>query len=315
MRYQTALYSFGIVIALLINRNWKGTLLVIIGALIPFLILHGWLELKLCGVAFGRVKYYIIYNINYATSYLTLPWYNYILLICGVLIPPLGLFLFLGTLQTWKKHYIMFVGLALFFVFHSYFPNKQERFMLTMIPFFIILGVIGWNKIVEKYSFWQKNKWIMKFSWGWFWILNTALVILFLTYYSKRSRVESMLYLYSKKDVQGIIVENRLKGGIEKLPMFYSGSWTSVYKITKDDPLSIYEDEWMDLPNEKRPNYILFVETSKEELVDRVEDMKQLFPNIIYETTIEVSFLDRLHANANPNHINNDRYYIYKIIE
>lgn len=313
-RYQTALYSAGIVIALMLRKDWKAVLLIGIGALVPFLIIHGWMEYKMSGVAFGRLQYYVIDNINHATSYINLPWYNYIILVCGVLIPPLGVFLFIGTFKTWKKHAVMFIGLALFFVFHSYFPNKQERFMFTMIPFFIILGVIGWSEITEKYTFWKKNRWIMKFSWIWFWILNTLVIFILSTYYSKRSRVEAMLYLYDKNDVQGIIVENRLEGGAEMLPRFYAGTWAPVYKVTKQDSLFSYKEEWAELPESEKPNYILFTENQDDKLEDRIEYMKHVFPDIRYETTVEVSVIDRIHADINP-HVDNDRYYIYKIYE
>ena len=71
--------------------------------------------------------------------------------------------------------------------------------MLPVLPFIVILGIIGWNTYLRYSQFWLKNKIILKIFWGWFWMLNTILLIILSLSYSKKTRVESMYYLSQKR--------------------------------------------------------------------------------------------------------------------
>lgn len=312
LRYQIAFFVFGVVIGMIYKKKFKELIFMIIGGAIPFLLIHGLMEYKLSGVAFGKLRYYVEYNIFHSKTYFKHPWYNYFILVPGLLIPPLGAFLFVGSFYTWKKHTILFLGVMVFFAFHSYFPNKQERFMYTMIPFFIILGVIGWGYVTQKYKFWGKHKWIMKFSWRFFWIINIAVLFVFSTYYSKKSRVETMLYLNKKGDVNSIVIEDQFRGGTATLPEFYLGKWVEVYKITKSDKYENFKKQMEKLDNTAKPNYVVFADHSKGNIEKRVEQMETILPNLKYETTIGVSFIDWLNAKLNPV-IETRNYIIYKV--
>jgi hypothetical protein len=57
-----------------------------------------------------------------------------------------------------RKHPLLFWPSFLFFAFHNYFPNKQERFILPILPLFIIAGVIGWCMYMDKSKFWNQKK-------------------------------------------------------------------------------------------------------------------------------------------------------------
>ena len=62
------------------------------------------------------------------------------------------------SFKNWKKEPLLFWPTFLFFAFHTYFPNKQERFILPVIPMIIIAGFIGAHQIVSKYE-WNSKKW------------------------------------------------------------------------------------------------------------------------------------------------------------
>ncbi len=313
LRYQVALFILGVIIGMIIKRKWKELVFVGIGGMIPFLLIHGWMEYELSGVAFGKLRYYIEYNIINSTSYFNHPWYNYFMLVPALMLPPLGVFLFVGTFFNWRKQPILFWGVMVFFAFHSYFPNKQERFMYTMMPFFVILGVMGWNYVLKTYKFWERKPWIMKFSWRFFWSLNIILLLVFSTYYSKRSRVETMLYLHGKGDTKAIVIEDQYRHGTATLPYFYLGDYVPIYEITIDSPIENFKARIDSIPEEQKPNYVLFASHNKgEKLEDRIKQMEEVLPNLTYETTINVSFIDWLNAAINPV-VNNRNYFIYKV--
>ena len=48
------------------------------------------------GVPFAEITEYISYNLNNSVTYGVSPWYKYILLILGILIPPISIVLLLG---------------------------------------------------------------------------------------------------------------------------------------------------------------------------------------------------------------------------
>ena len=57
----------------------------------------------------------IRYNIENAETYNTQKWYNYLLLISGILIPPVSIFLIFGFIRSWKKQLLLFLPAFIFF--------------------------------------------------------------------------------------------------------------------------------------------------------------------------------------------------------
>ncbi len=102
---------------------------------------------------------------------------------------------------------MFFIATLLFFAFHSYYSNKQERFILPFIPYFIMLGLIGFHEYYHKHL---TASWLVKTTriiFIWFLVFNTiGLAVLTFTY-SKRSRIEGMIYLRKKGDVSNILME------------------------------------------------------------------------------------------------------------
>ncbi len=149
----------------------------------------------------------------------------YLVLIAGILIPPVSLFLFFGYFRSWRKHLMLFLPSFLFLAFHIYFPNKQERFIFPVIPFMVVLGCIGWYDFLKHSSFRQNRKKLLQYSWIFFWVLNTIPLLVVTVTYSKRSRVESMIYLSKKNDFKRLIVEDSNHEVFTMPPFFYLGKW------------------------------------------------------------------------------------------
>ena len=206
IRTQTAFFAIGLGLAILIQGKWKELAALISGALVPVIIIQGTIDLIIWGRPFAEIIGYVNGNIIAANSYITMPWYNYFLVILGILIPPVSLFFFFGYLKTWKKHLIIFLPVAIFFIFHSFFPNKQERFILPVIPFIIILGAIGWDSVVSTSSFWKTKIHLLRGCWIFFWVINIAGLLVVSSVYSKKSRVETMSYLSKYKGINYFLV-------------------------------------------------------------------------------------------------------------
>jgi hypothetical protein len=215
---------------------------------------------------------------------------------------------FHAFVRNWKKYLFIFLPVVLFFVFHSYYPNKQERFILPVIPFIIIAGTAGWMEFKQESVFWKKRRILNTGSWSFFWIINLAALIVITTTYSKRARVESMTYLSKYENINIIMVENSNKSYINFLPMYYLGQWVRYEEITNQRSAATVASRY-DQPGKDRPDFIIF--EGENHIQKRIDDVQSLFPGYEYETTISPGMIDRILFWLNP--INeNQNAYIYR---
>ena len=310
VRYQTMLFAGGLVLAMFLKGRIKNSIILFLSFLLTAAILQGIPDYLIWGKPFVEFKEYVSYNQANAYTYLTGEWYKYLLLIGGILLPPVSLLLLFGFARNWKKHLYLFLPSFLFLVFHSYFPNKQERFILPIVPFVIISGYIGWNDFISKSKFWLQRPKLNRSLWIAFWILNTIPLAVVSVAYSKRNRVEAMVYIQKKGDVNRIAIEDSNRDDILIPPRYYLKQWTETFPITKLNAENFYHDVYSKTPPAERPNYIVFMQPDN--LDKRVNNLKKDIPTLTYETTIEPSFIDWLLNKMNPRN-KNQTSYIYKI--
>lgn len=335
IRFQTILFIGGVGLVLLIQKKWIDAILFGTGALISIILFQSIVDIFVWGYPFAEFTEYVRYNIENRYSYLTGDWYMYILTLLGFFLFPLGIFLLFGYFRSWKKHLFIFLPSFIFLAFHSYFPNKQERFIFTIIPFVVILGMIGWENWIEKSVLRKK---ISNYGMALFWIINTMLLVLATTAYSKKARIEAMNYL-SKFEVSDFLTECTGDGKTVFMPRFYSGQWSNEFIIQASENLNpdIYKN---DIPtNELRklykyevinaletPNvhknskqyiqsgdfrnidFILFV--SANNLQVRVDLMKDLYPELHFQYKAEPGLMDKIVTKLNPVN-KNQEIFVY----
>ena len=311
IRYQIVFIPLGIGLVLLCSKtNSLKAIYFGIGFLVSVCITQLLFDWFYWGDPLASLMAYSDYNAKNSHLYPQGDWFMYILTVGGVLLAPACFLIFIGYFKVWKKYLILFLPSLLFFVFHSYFPNKQERFILPFIPMILMLGLIGFNEFYIENN--QKN-WVKKLTKGlviWFVVLNTIGLIVFTFTYTKRSRVESMVYLYQKGDVVNIIEDS--EGGLPYLPIFYLGKSINYYEINNDKSAIDLQNE-IKLGLKPKPNYIIF--TGSDNLAIRLNKIKTIYPNLKHEIDIEPSFVDNIAFVLNPKHNVNETWFIYKITE
>jgi len=309
IRYQSVLFPAGILLLLAFQRKWKESAGIITGILCSFLAVQTLIDLFIWGYPFAEFIGYIRVNITDRYSYINLPWYNYFLTVGGILLPPVSLFLLYGFIRGWRDHLLLFFPAALFFAFHSYFPNKQERFILPFIPLFIILGVTGYYQYIVPSGFWKRRAKLLHGCWIFFWAVNLILLAGITFMYSKRAKVESMYHL-SKYPYVRMFVNIDEAWHVPISPLFYTGKWPD-YPEERSGDTSIYRRvaAMAKGPKFDHPQFFLF--TGGKDLTRRVGQARALFPHLVYETTIEPGFIDKLMHRLNP--VNKaDEIYIYR---
>jgi hypothetical protein len=307
IRFQLIVFVGGAGLVLLIQRKWLGAIMVGVGSMISILLLQGWVDYRIWGYPFAEFIEYYEYNLQVAYDYITGPWYNYLLLLAGILIPPVSLMLLFGFFRVWRKQLMIFLPAFLFLLFHSFFPNKQERFIFPIIPYIIIGGVIGWNSFILASNYWTKHRRLLTNSWVFFWIVNIILLIPVSTAYSKRSRVEAMAHLSKYEGIKVVVVEDLHRSSAQMVPRYYSGQWMQALYKSNTGVRSYMADS---IPcSVSDASFVLFY--SDENLEVRVDSMKKEIPSLVYETTFEPGLIDDIMHKLNPVN-RNETIYLYR---
>lgn len=308
-RFQCGMFGIGFGLALLFKRQFLGAMLLGMVSLLAFAIAQIQ-DYFIWGEPFTQLRAYISYNDTHAGNYPNGPWYMYLLTLAGFLVPPLSVFLMFGFFASVRKHLLVALPALVFLVFHSVFPNKQERFIFPVIPYIAILGVIGWSAWMQRSAFWQARTKLWRTLLAVFLVLNTAGLLVLTFTYGKRSRVESMSYLYSQGDLENFMTVFLESASMP--PLFYTGSWEANYWFQPGQTKADIQHSDICRMADRRtiPNYILFY--GDRGLDEHVALFNAEWGGIDYATTIEPGFLDRVLHRLNPNNNKLETVHIYR---
>ena len=339
IRYHSILFIGGAGVILLFRKQWKEAFILSCGFLLSTFAIQGTIDMIMFQYPFHSVVAYYEYNTQQHNVRVIGPAYRFLLTVLGFLVPPISLFLIYGFIKSRKIEAMMFSAALVFFAFHSIFPHKQERFILPLFPLIIILGVVGWRTFVVKSAFWQKRERFLKGSWTFFWVLNIAAALALGFTYSKKSRIAPLSYLANKENIDAILVETSEEIG-NPPPAFYLGEVSGTYRefVENEDNawkkfeeegrhrsgnfIMVYElgaaKEVKTLKTEIKdyniiPDYLVL--TGRENLAQRIQRLKTLFPNIKLEREIEPSRYDQLLHFLNPRVHEDGFLSIYKVLD
>ncbi len=314
IRLQVLFIPIGIGLCLLFNKQYMKKAFVFgIAFGIAYMLTQGLFDLVYYGDPFASVKEYVRFNSDPVNIGMQPqgPWYQYVGTVAGVVWGFPFLLLAWGYIYSARISFqtkMFFIASLIFFAFHSYYSNKQERFILPFIPFFLLLGIAG---VMEYYKKNLSPPWLrrtIKFIVVWFVILNAAGLLVITFTYSKRSRIEAMIYLRKKGDVTNIIMEGDIS--LQRPPLFYLGKHLDFFFFpgNKSDEQIQAEIKTSGKPV---PNYVIMA--GNEAFDQRFDRLKKLFPGLKKETIVTTSFVDNLAHWLNPKNNQNENWYIYRL--
>jgi hypothetical protein len=309
-RYQTIFFPLGIGMVLFFRKDWKTIVYFSLSYLLFVSIVQGGVDWIAWGYPFASLHAYYTYNKEHANDFITMKWYQHLITILAFLAPPASLMFIWGFIRSWKKYALIFWPVAIFLFFHSLFPNKQERFIFPLIPFLVLLGVVGWQQFVKTSEWWKEHPKLLTGLWKYFWILNTIVLVFYSFTYSKRSRVEPLYYLYKKGNVNYALLET-VREKVPFPPLYYFDKWNNIYEMGNLTSIRRLKRD-MRLKGNHPADYIVFY--GDLDLDKRIKRLKPLYPKLKYETTINGSFIDELLLKLNPRFQANERAYIYKVV-
>lgn len=307
VRFQAVSFIGGLVLFLLYKKQWKAILVFGLGGLLPFLFNHVFIESVLFDFPlFGKLINYIQFNLENSTTYVIGPWYNYALLFLGVFIPPLSVILLIGLFKASKKFLILSLPFVCFFLFHSFFPGKQERFVLPILMFFPILGLLGYRMLVQQNQWWSSRPRFFATSWKIFWIINIIVLIPITFTYSKRSKVEAMYYMapLEMDDKDYLLYCADRFSAIGNMPYYYMKAerYPAYMRIYEEIHMATVLDELKLKESSEYPDFVFLFH--HEGMASQLEQLKTIMPNLTYEKTVQASFIDRFMHWLNPKNRN-----------
>lgn len=306
LRFQTILFSgmFGII--LLYRFQWRDAIGLLTGFILGSLVLLGLLDYVLFGTPFYELVSYIEYNATHSGEYPNGPWYQYLLVIMGMfLILPSVIWVF-AIIRKFKEYAVLLLPTIMFLAFHSAFPNKQERFILPIIPFIIIIGVTAWSKIPKSPTAMRWNLISNRF----FWILNTPLLLLLSVASTRTAKMDAMYYLFKQKDAKHFAIESTHRNYMEYMPRFYGNYWKPYQHILPSCASNCFMDSVASGVH-PFPDYVLFFDSEQlDQRVTKLQKEIQIEPVV----TIYSSWLDRLIPKLNPI-VKSQEIFIYRVVE
>jgi hypothetical protein len=328
IRFQTSFMAAGVGLVFLFQRQWKDLFVFSGFYLLSIAIVQVGIDFFIWKRPFAELIEYVVYNMEHGSSYGVNDYSMYFLVLMGVLVPPISVLWFFGWLRGYRQSWVLWLPTIMFFLFHTIFPNKQERFIITIAPMVIVLGVLGWNEFMQKSAFWNKRQSLYRGFLTAFWILNLILIIPVSLTFTKRSRVASMEYLSDyKEEISSILIEDTNRSSVPFFPIAYLEKWVPVYNLpalpaekTPDTNSKLRRATWnfeIQTPvffktNEvENPDFVLFM--GNKNLKERVGNMEKYW-DLVFVEEIKAGFVDRIMAAVNPVNVN-ESVYIYRTVK
>lgn len=221
------------------------------------------------------------------------PW-HYILTLLAALIPPASMLLLAAAIKGGRQLPLLGIAALAFLASHSLIANKQERFLLPILPVLFILIVVGRPWLAARMGG-GGGRWY-RGMWWYFWTVNAVLLVVLTFSFAKKDRVAPLLYVYRRHDATGVLVAQYNQ--TFHVPDYYLGRpKPKLVVLEKRNQAELAA--WVS-DSGSAINYVILYSDSAE--TDRAFLEGMLHRNLTLLTVITPSLADRLAHAINPRH-------------
>ena len=283
----------------LIQRRQATTKLALLGGLILIVVLQGysnalinhewWYSFKARLGPMLHPQRMALESEGYPSS----PPWHYILTLLAALIPPASVLLLAAAAKGGisRQNLLPGAGVVAFLLSHSLIANKQERFLLPILPILFILIVAGLPWLASWLQRWYRA------MWWYFWAVNGALLLVLTFSFSKKDRVAPLVYVYRRHDATGVLVAQYNQ--TFTVPEYYLGQPRPVLVVLRRQDDTVFTDRWM-AETGSRINYVVLYSDAPDS--DRAALAEALGRPLTLLTVITPSLSDRIAHAINPRH-------------
>ena len=251
------------------------------------------------GYSFYRNYGWILKNpddLFHTSGYPAGPAWRYLITLIAIFVPPFSLLFLYSSFLSGKRFLLIGISTLSFLAAHSIIANKQERFLLPVIPMLIILGIAGISRLKDWCR--QNNlKNVYRGSWVYFWILNSIILAFTLFHYGKKDRIEPFVYIQEQHDATGIAI---VQYNYEFLvPDYYLGTpRPPIYRFLEKTK---FNEEFRQITDARQPvNYVVLYSDSIE--ADKAVFEKAFGKSLRLEKRIPPSLGDWIAHFFNPKY-------------
>lgn len=217
-RFQNGVIYIGVLVYVMFVVKNKA-IKFIAGGLVA-LLLQIFLDYSVFGGFLTSLINYTKLQLEVITQHSRQPWFNFILLFIGLSLPLASLATLPAVYKAAMKYKVLGIMFVVFVVAHSFSPHKEDRFMIPVLPLFLLLMGLGLKEVKKYY----------KFSMRWFWTVNFVLLVPVIISPTMSNLIDAMDYS-RKNGVEMFVSDSPIT------PRMFAG-----YKQTK----VIKKDEWKD---------------------------------------------------------------------
>ncbi|MGH7521630.1 MAG: glycosyltransferase family 39 protein [Gemmatimonadales bacterium] len=222
-----------------------------------------------------------------AEGYPSSPPWHYILTLLAALIPPASILLLGAAIKGGRQLPLLGITALAFLVSHSLIANKQERFLLPILPVLFILIVVGLPWLAARMGGGRTYRGM----WWYFWTVNALLLIVVTFSSAKKDRVDPLLYVYRRHDATGVLVAQYNQ--TFHVPEYYLGP-------RPERPELVVVTATDDVQPNAAVNYVILYSNAPES--DRAALAQALGRKLTLVKVITPSLADRLAHAINPRH-------------
>jgi hypothetical protein len=159
------------------------------------------------------------------------PW-TYVAALVGIFIPPFSFLLLAAAARGGARCPLLGFPTLTFLLAISMIANRQERFLLPVLPIIILLAALGFHGVETWFA---QRSWAPAYRalWRYYWVVNSVLVVGAALVYGKKDRVAPLVFVQGRHDATGVVVAQYTYGF--PVPAFYLGQ--------PRPPLFVFEDK------------------------------------------------------------------------
>jgi hypothetical protein len=195
-RFQVGVCFLAILATFVLRRQWKDAGVLALASAVAFLI-PGLVDLALRGSFYASLLSYFAYNLKYSSTFGVTPFYSFVTLFLAISIPP-AFWLRYRELRWREEFRPLLPTVMFFFVFlaaHSAIPHKEDRFMVPILPSFLICLVPLANYIVVHH----------RFRAAYFLVVNAFLLMISSFTVEQQNTIGLVLYLAKRPEVTRVV--------------------------------------------------------------------------------------------------------------
>jgi hypothetical protein len=208
-----------------------------IGAL-AMVLLSGYIDLELTGRFAESTRNVLAMFLDGGEAMYETPVYVYPLVLLAFFVPPMSLAATVALFRRrlWQRHGLLGTMIVCFVLLHSLLTNRQERFMLPIVPLLAVFAVIAlWYHFREN-GFWARHR-------RWWWgivsvslAVNAMVLLVFSANYAHKGMVEPFVRIERMRPKPRPVYVSPERGRI--YPYSYGGC---------DLPGAVWIKRWEDL--------------------------------------------------------------------